>query len=86
MELLVVSQNGCAPCKKVKNYLNVNEVEYKEFNISTQEDVKIDSTTFTVDDLEVMGTPVTILFDGDEEITRVQGFDVDNLNVLISQL
>ena len=86
MELLVVSQKGCAPCKLVKNHLNVNGVEYKEFNITTQDSIEIESQTFTVDDLGVMSTPVTILFDGDEEIARVAGFNTDELNVLASQL
>lgn len=86
MELLVVSQNGCAPCKSVKHYLKINGVEYKEFNMTTEDSVEIDSVTFTIDDLEVGGTPTTILLEDGEEIARTVGFKVNELDVLISQL
>lgn len=86
MELLVVSQNGCAPCKSVKHYLKMNEVEFKEFNLTTDETVEIDSNKFTADELEVGGTPTIILFEDGEEVTRVLGFKPNELDVLISQL
>jgi thioredoxin-related protein len=87
MELVVVSQNGCNPCNMVKNFLtNEKEVDFKVFNLTTDEFVEVDGIKFTADELGVMGTPVTILFDGDEEVARVVGFNPPELEVLVDQL
>ena len=86
MELVVVSQNGCAPCKQVYNILNGEEVEFTVFNISEMETIEVQGETFTVQDLDVMGTPVPILFDEGEEIARVAGMNPQGLKMLISQM
>lgn len=78
MNIKVISQNGCNPCQMVKNYLTEEGVEFEEVNISNDHDA--------IDVYSVMSTPVTILFDEDEEIARVNGFRPDDLDVLISQL
>lgn len=86
MKLVVVSQNGCMPCNMVKNFLKGNEVEFTEFNIHVQDFVEVEGEKLTREDLQVMSTPVTILFDGDEEIARVAGKDLGDLETLIEQL
>lgn len=78
MEIKVISQNGCSPCQMVKAYLNNENVEYMDINISN--DPK------AVDKYGIMSTPVTILVDEDEEIARVNGFNTSELDALIEQL
>ena len=86
MELVVVSQNNCAPCKKLYNALDSEGIEYTVFNISETESIEVQGETFTMQDLDVMGTPVTILFDEGEEIARVAGFNTQGIKMLISQM
>jgi glutaredoxin len=86
MKLVVVSQNGCVPCMHVKNFLKGNDVEFTEFNINTDDFVLIEGKEVTREELGIMSTPVTILFDGDEEIARVAGKDLGDLETLIEQL
>lgn len=86
MKLVVVSQNGCMPCLMVKNFLNGNDVEFTEFNIHTQDKIEVAGEEFTREDLSIMSTPVTILFDEDEEIGRVAGKDLGDIQVLIDQM
>ena len=78
MELIVLSQTTCAPCKFVKNYLTNEEVEFTEININEHAEA--------VEKYGITSTPVTILMDGDEEIVRVHGFAPDQLEDLIEQL
>lgn len=78
MEILVLSQNDCNPCKMVKNFLNDNEVSYKETNVS-------DHPEF-VDVYSIMSAPVTLLLDEGEEVVRVVGYKPAELMTLIEQL
>jgi hypothetical protein len=86
MKLVVVSQNGCMPCMAVKNFLIGNDVEFTEFNIHVQDFINLEGVQYTREDLNIMSTPVTILFDGDEEIGRVAGKDTSDIQVLVDQL
>lgn len=85
MKLVVVSQNGCNPCTAVKNFLNGEGVEFEEFNIHQKDSIKIEGKEMTRIDLDVMSTPVVILFDGEEEVARA-GKDIGDIEVLISQM
>lgn len=78
MELIVLSQNGCAPCKIVKKFLNDEEIAFTEYNISNQPE--------KVSEYNIMSTPVTILMDEDEEIARINGFSPDDLLALAEQI
>lgn len=78
MELFVLSQTTCAPCKILKNYLKNEEVEFTEININVEPEA--------VEKYGITSTPVTILMDGEEEIVRVHGFAPDQLEDLIEQL
>lgn len=78
MYIVVVSQNGCNPCQMVKNFIKNEDIEFTEVNISTDSDA--------IEKYGVMSTPVTILFDGDEEIARVVGYNPPDIETLISQL
>lgn len=78
MELVLVSQTKCAPCKIVKKFLNSEDVEFTEVNISTHPEL--------IDKYAVQSTPVTILMEDGEEIIRVGGADLDILSELVEQL
>lgn len=78
MELVVLTQNNCQPCKMVKQYLANNDAEYKEINI--QED------SAAIEKYNIMSTPVTLLLDEEEEVVRVNGFKPNELDDLIEQL
>jgi hypothetical protein len=62
----------------VKNLLEVNNVPFKEVNISEDESA--------VETYDIMSTPVTILLDEGEEVVRVNGYKVPDLHALIDQL
>ena len=66
MELVLLSQNGCAPCKIEKKFLENEGIELTEINLSEQPE--------KIEEYNVMGTPVTVLEDDGEEITRFNGF------------
>lgn len=78
MNIKVITQDECSPCQMVKNYLNKNDVEFEEVNIGGNFDL--------ADEYNVMSTPVTILFEDDEEVARIIGFNPSDLDVFISQL
>lgn len=78
MELIVLSQNGCIPCKMVKQFLNSEEVDFIEYNISEEAD--------KIEEFGIMSTPVTILMDEEGEVARVNGFSPDDLLTLAEQI
>lgn len=79
MELIVVSQTTCSPCKVLKNYLKNEEIPYKEVNLTDHPE--------EIEKYDVSSTPVTILMDSDgEEVARVNGFNPDEISDLASQL
>lgn len=78
MKLVVFTQNGCRPCAMVKNFLQGNDVEFETVNVSENPEA--------IEEHGIMSTPVTILFDEDEEIGRVVGFNPEDLEVLAEQL
>ncbi|MCL1700699.1 glutaredoxin family protein [Lysinibacillus sp. Bpr_S20] len=78
MEIKLISQDGCNPCKHVKNLLDAEGVFYDYLNITQDESI--------TGKYGIMGTPVTILFDGEKEIQRVHGYDIPKLHQLIQKL
>jgi glutaredoxin len=89
MQLVVVTQNGCNPCTMLKDHLSREGIEFSAFNIHTDEHVVVADEKLTMDDLSIMSSPVTILFDDNEEIARVAGFkpsDTSDIDVLIEQM
>lgn len=85
MELIVLSQTVCSGCKKLHNKLEElkkeSSFEYTEINIDDQPEA--------VAKYNIMSTPVTILMDEEEEITRVVGYSFKNeedIEELIDQL
>lgn len=78
MNLIVITQNGCDPCQRVKNYLNDEDVQFETVNINEDRSA--------IDKYGVMSAPVTILMDEDEEVARVIGYQESEIDVLISQL
>lgn len=78
MELIVLTQPRCAPCKMVKTYLTENNIEFRTLDI-------VENPTLATE-YGIMSTPVTILVEDGEEIARVAGFAPPELADLASNL
>lgn len=78
MRLIKLEQPNCNPCKMVSNYLNNAGVEYETVDVTQRPEVAAQ--------YEVMGVPVTILLNEQEEVKRSVGFKPDDLDDLINDL
>lgn len=78
MEIKLISQNGCVPCSHVKNLLDSKDVFYDYLNISTDESL--------IEKYNVMSTPLILVFDGGNEIKRINGFKPNEIQELIAEL
>lgn len=78
MELVVLSQNDCAPCKVLKNFLTREGVEFTEVNLS--------NLPHLAEHYSVMSTPVTVLEEDGEEIARVHGFVPEDIMELAENI
>lgn len=79
MKVIKLSKPDCVPCQTVANFLQDNNVEYEEHDIYKEPEL--------VEKYNLMGVPVTILFDDEgNEVQRVVGFNPPQLNELISKL
>jgi len=78
MELIVLSQDGCAPCKVLKDYLTRELVEFTEVNLS--------KLPHLAEHYSVMSTPVTVLEEDGEEIARVHGFVPEDIMELAENI
>ncbi|MDE5154295.1 thioredoxin domain-containing protein [Bacillus amyloliquefaciens] len=78
MRLIKLEQPNCNPCKMVSNYLNNAGVEYETVDVTQKPEVAAQ--------YEVMGVPVTILLNEQEEVKRSVGFKPDDLDDLINDL
>lgn len=66
MELIVLSQDNCAPCKVLKKFLDRESIKYTEVNLS--------NLPHLAEHYRVMSTPVTVLEEDGDEVSRVHGF------------
>lgn len=71
MEIVLLSQDNCGPCKMLKKYMDREGIEFREINISKEPE--------QADKYGIMSTPVTILEDEGEEVTRFNGFSPDKV-------
>lgn len=78
MEILVLTQDNCRYCKLTEQYLDREEVNYDEVNVSEHPEY--------VGKYNLMGAPTVLLLDGDEEVSRSTGFNSNDLDVMIEQL
>ncbi|MDV5127057.1 thioredoxin family protein [Bacillus amyloliquefaciens] len=78
MRLIKLEQPNCNPCKMVSNYLNEAGVEYETFDVTQKPEVAAQ--------FEVMGVPVTILLNEQEEVKRSVGFKPEELDELLKGL
>lgn len=78
MRLIKLEQPNCNPCKMVSNYLNNAGVEYETVDVTQRPEVAAQ--------YQVMGVPVTILLNEQEEVKRSVGFKPDDLDDLINDL
>ncbi|AZJ44252.1 thioredoxin family protein [Bacillus velezensis] len=75
MRLIKLEQPNCNPCKMVSNYLNDAGVEYETVDVTQKPEVAAQ--------FEVMGVPVTILLNEQEEVKRSVGFKPEELDELL---
>lgn len=78
MRLIKLEQPNCNPCKMVSNYLNDAGVEFETVDVTQNPEVAAQ--------FEVMGVPVTILLNEQEEVKRSIGFKPNELNELLKEL
>ena len=79
MKIIKLEQPNCNPCKMVSNSLNEVGVAYETVDVSQEPEVAAQ--------FEVMGVPVTILLNvQEEEVNRSIGFKPDELDALINDL
>ena len=85
MELIVLSQTVCSGCEKLHNKLE----ELKEEMDFQYTEINIDEHPEAVQTYNIMSTPVAILMDEQEEVTRVTGYSFekeDDIEMLVEQL
>lgn len=76
MRLIKLEQPNCNPCKMVSNYLNEVGVKYETVDVTQKPEVAAQ--------FEVMGVPVTILLnEQEEEVKRSVGFKPEELDELL---
>jgi thioredoxin 1 len=79
LKLIKFEQPNCNPCKLVSNYLDSKSVEYERINVVDEPE--------KASEFGIMGVPVIILLDDSgNEVKRLVGFKVSELDELISQL
>ncbi|WP_108490823.1 thioredoxin family protein [Bacillus velezensis] len=78
MKLIKLEQPNCNPCNMVSNYLNEVGVEYEIVDVTQEPEVAAQ--------FEVMGVPVTILLNEQEEVKRSVGFKPKELDELLKGL
>jgi thioredoxin 1 len=79
LKIIKFEKDNCPSCQLVSNYLDNKGVEYEKVNVFDRPE---QAMTY-----EIMGVPVTILLDDNgNEVKRVAGFKVSELEELISQL
>lgn len=71
MKIVLLSQNGCQPCRIQKKFMESQGIEFTEINISDNPD--------KIEKYDITSTPVTILEEDGEEITRFNGFDQEKV-------
>lgn len=72
MKLLLITQNGCAPCAVVKNHLTDLNVDYTEINVSQNPEA--------ISEYNIQSTPVVIVSDEHEHLVRVNGINIHEIN------
>lgn len=70
MSVIVYSTPTCPYCKKVKSYLDENDVDYEDYDVSENQEKQQEM----IDKSDQMGVPVV---DIDEEI--IVGFDKNKM-------
>lgn len=70
MKIKLITQNVCAGCEILENYL---KNEHSDIEV---EKINIDKEPEAIEEYDVMGTPIAILWDEEfeEEVTRHMGF------------
>jgi thioredoxin 1 len=76
-KIIKLEQPGCRPCQMVSMFLGDQGVEYETIDVTENPDV--------ASHYGVMGVPVTILLDDeDNEVKRSQGFNPSELEEIIN--
>lgn len=77
-KLIKFENNGCVPCQMVQNYLDDKGIEVEKINPFENPDAAIKYGIGSV--------PVTILLNHENEVSRSNGFNPEELDRLIEQL
>ncbi|QJI52442.1 thioredoxin [Psychrobacillus phage Perkons] len=78
-KLIKIYKQNCNPCTMVSGFLDSKEITYDEFDIMEHTDLAVK--------YGIMSVPVTLLLDDESnEISRSNGFNPPELELLISQL
>lgn len=80
MELILLSQDRCAPCQEVKLFLQNEEIEYTEINVSKNPEA--------IQEYYVQSAPTVILVneDGEEEGRVIGKNHMDEILDLANEL
>ncbi|MGG0494851.1 glutaredoxin family protein [Priestia megaterium] len=79
-EIIVFTQEDCIYCKKQKEWLSQNNIEYQEKNVDKDDEYRLELL-----ERKIMGVPYTIIRfpeDNEKEVV-VGGFDVQKLERLL---
>ena len=80
MELVFFSQKVCGPCRIVESFFEEEEVD------DIVKVVKLEDNPEEFVARDINSTPVTILFDNGEEVERVYGAKIEELENLVDQI
>lgn len=81
MELIVLSNYNCVGCESLKRKLKSEDAPFKEINVT--------DTPEAIDTYSIMSTPVLLLMDEGEEVSRIVGYTydkADEVELFIDQL
>lgn len=76
-QLVKIYKDNCKPCKEVTKLLNDNNVPHSSIDMFEEG---------AIDKYKIMSVPITILFENEEEIDRVYGYNKEDLLELIEEL
>jgi len=81
-EIIKFYKDGCAPCKMVDNFLNDNNVEYKNIDVFEQPEI---ASAFDISTVPTV-VLVEVKSDSSTELKRTVGYKPDELTEILSLL
>ncbi len=75
-KLIKFEKNDCNPCAMVSDFLDKKEVEYERVNPFDNPDLAMK--------YRVRSVPTVVLLENDEEVKRVIGYKIEELNEVVN--